>query len=156
LIYCIKIAETIKPWIFTGGTDSGIHRLIGDVLQGHKYNETVLLGITAWNIVKGRQSLKTFNDPEAIKYPPVHPADEKSNVKADEIYLNKDHSHFLLVDFPEKGAFQETLFRAKLEQKLINQDQGFGKIIFPITNPIENFVNLRLQINELFLHKDMD
>ena len=98
-------------------------------MQGHKYNETVLLGITDWNLVHGRESLINSTDIDRefiIKYPIVDPIDinlsiDKKKV-SNEIELNKDHGHFLLVDCPNKKTFKEVKFRFDLENRLISEE----------------------------------
>ena len=117
----------MKPWIITCGLDCGVHKLVGDILQGHKYNETVLLGITNWDIVNGRESLATNDEKTAIKYPVVHPIDKKmvqEKSQANEIHLNKDHSYFLLVDSPKGHEHKGSEFRSQLENKLVTVHQG--------------------------------
>ncbi|XP_066913426.1 transient receptor potential cation channel subfamily M member 2-like [Clytia hemisphaerica] len=129
------IAETMKPWIITCGIDCGVHKLVGDILQGHKYNETVLLGIANWDIVNGRESLATNDEQTAIKYPVVHPIDQKmvkEKSQADEILLNKDHSYFLLVDFPKGHEHKANQFRSQLENKLVAVQQVVTR---PLADP---------------------
>lgn len=104
-------------------------------MQGHKYNETVLLGITDWNLVHGRESLINSTDIERefiIKYPIVDPLDINLSVDkkkaSSEIELNKDHGHFLLVDSPKEKNFKAFKFRFDLEDKLIST-QNLGMMI---------------------------
>ena len=103
------------------------------------------MGVTDWNFVHGRESLINSTDIEKefiIKYPIVDPIDLKSTKDkenaSNEIELNKDHGHFLLVDFPKDQKFKEVKFRFDLENRLISE-QSLGMYGILIFFPLKKF-----------------
>ena len=123
--------ESTKPWIITNGLDSGVVQYVGDILQSHRFHSTTLLGVPTWGVVAGRESLKTVDyglEHTADffpKYPPIHPLDvlmEGRKREEEEFFLNKSHSHFLLVDTGKVGVLHEEFnFRSALEKSIINE-----------------------------------
>lgn len=80
----------------------------------------------------GRESLINSTDIDRefiIKYPIVDPIDVTLSIDkkkaSNEIELNKDHGHFLLVDSPKEKNFKAVKFRFDLEGRLISE-QNFG------------------------------
>lgn len=129
-----QIAENTKPWVITNGLDGGVVEYVSSILQGHKYNSTKLIGVTTWGIVAGRQCLRTLDSFDNIfpKYPPVDPLDiaMEGKERANEYFLNRHHSHFLLVDTGKNGVpYGEMRFRSDLEQSVICEQ---SKIMYSI------------------------
>ncbi|OUD12525.1 DUF4231 domain-containing protein [Thioflexithrix psekupsensis] len=87
-----KAAANMEALFITGGTDSGIMRLLGRSVDDHGY-KTPLLGITP----RGCCDVLT-------------PANEEKN-KSEKIQLEPHHSHFILVDSETWGAETETMFQ---------------------------------------------
>ena len=55
-----------NAWLFTGGTDSGVMKLVGEAI--HKYGLDVpLVSIAPWGAVVGRGHLKACKG-EVVKY----------------------------------------------------------------------------------------
>lgn len=60
----IQAARTTGAWIFTGGTNTGVTKEIGDALmvQGHQRSGRVVsIGIAAWGIVERNHELLGHN-----------------------------------------------------------------------------------------------
>ena len=58
----LKAAKTTGAWIFTGGTNTGVNRHVGDALMSEKSprikgGRVVSIGITPWGIVDRRNEL---------------------------------------------------------------------------------------------------
>ena len=58
----LKAAKTTGAWIFTGGTNTGVNRHVGDALMSEKSprikgGRVVSIGITPWGIVDRRSEL---------------------------------------------------------------------------------------------------
>ena len=56
----IKVADTTHIWIITAGTDTGIVKIVGDILKDYypksKHN-LVAIGIAPWGVVNEKDSL---------------------------------------------------------------------------------------------------
>lgn len=82
-------AAMTNAWIFTGGTDSGVMKLVGEAI--HKYGLDVpLVGIAPWGAVLGRGHLAGCKG-EVVRYRGGSPA-------VNEARLNPYHTHQILVD----------------------------------------------------------
>ncbi|KAL0820638.1 hypothetical protein ABMA28_006473 [Loxostege sticticalis] len=56
----LKAAKTTGAWIFTGGTNTGVTRQVGDALQlerSQRAGRVVSIGIAPWGIVEGAHEL---------------------------------------------------------------------------------------------------
>ncbi|KAI5640133.1 hypothetical protein NE865_07390 [Phthorimaea operculella] len=56
----LKAAKTTGAWIFTGGTNTGVTRQVGDALQlerSQRAGRVVSIGIAPWGIVEGANDL---------------------------------------------------------------------------------------------------
>ncbi|GBP81879.1 Transient receptor potential cation channel trpm [Eumeta japonica] len=56
----LKAAKTTGAWIFTGGTNTGVTRQVGDALQlerSQRSGRVVSIGIAPWGIVEGASEL---------------------------------------------------------------------------------------------------
>ena len=74
-------------WIITGGTDMELVRSIGE--------KATCIGIAPWGTTYNRKDLTNFG--ETVKYNLSGWLSSKS-ARENEIYLGKNHTHFLLVD----------------------------------------------------------
>ena len=83
-------AAMTNAWIFTGGTDSGVMKLVGDAI--HKYGLDVpLVGIMPWGAVQNRRTLHGAKGD-------VIPYHTKASSSLLEGKLNPHHTHQILVD----------------------------------------------------------
>ena len=106
-------AAMTNAWIFTGGTDSGVMKLVGEAL--YKYGlEVPLVGIAPWGAVQGKRALHGAKG-ETYNYRGGPPAGHEAK-------LNPYHTHQLLVDswaeYPD-GALawgHEIEMRSRLER----------------------------------------
>ncbi|KAI4468011.1 transient receptor potential cation channel subfamily m member 6 [Holotrichia oblita] len=60
----LKAAKTTGAWIFTGGTNTGVTRQVGDALLSERTQRSgrvVSLGIAPWGIVENNQELIGIN-----------------------------------------------------------------------------------------------
>ena len=89
-------AAMTNAWIFTGGTDSGVMKLVGEAM--HKYGLDVpLVGVAPWGAVLGRQQLAGCRG-EKVDYRAGQPSMLGAR-------LNPYHTHQILVDAnPEYGT----------------------------------------------------
>ena len=54
------MADSSQIWIITAGTDTGVVKHIGDMLEKYipKYRKNIVaIGIAPWGVVSGRESL---------------------------------------------------------------------------------------------------
>ena len=83
-------AAMTNAWIFTGGTDSGVMKLVGEAI--HKYGLDVpLVGVAPWGAVLGRQGMHGCKGDTR-----VYRASGQSGPHA--ARLNPYHTHQILVD----------------------------------------------------------
>ncbi|XP_057302958.1 transient receptor potential cation channel subfamily M member 1-like [Hydractinia symbiolongicarpus] len=108
-----KIATKTRSWIITGGTDAGVMKFVGTALKDESDENVRLLGICTWGVISGREVL--VNKGGRASYPP-----EGHNLVTEDIALEKNHTHFILVDGGKVRQFrQEMFFRSMLEQKIM-------------------------------------
>ena len=115
----LKAAKTTGAWILTGGTNTGVHKHVGDALVSEKSprikgGRVVSIGIAPWGVVEKRNELIGKN-----KDVPFHTvAQPRSRFAA----LNKHHAYFLLVDNGTVGKYgAEIALRRKLEKFISHQ-----------------------------------
>ena len=86
-------ARICQAWIFSGGSDSGVMKLIGDVKS--RYNiEAPLIGFVPWDVIHHRQKLEEAGGKDR-KVPVLY---KRLPPTVDNVSLNPHHTHFLLVD----------------------------------------------------------
>ena len=137
----LKVASTPGAWVVSGGTNTGVMKLVGDANHG---TNNVCIGIVTWGIVAKRDTLV----PQ-----PLEPAEDKASkllgVDADtrrsgetfpyrlgsylvhkgEAFLDYNHTHFVLVDDGSVGKWgREIGFRGKFEEYLIQHKPNLPKI----------------------------
>eukprot|EP01043_Picozoa_sp_COSAG02_P007836 COSAG02_NODE_241_length_27638_cov_13.101020_11_plen_1515_part_00 len=97
----IHAIENTNSWIVSGGTDSGVMKLMGDILAQNKAMHTAI-GIAPWVVVNGRTEL--IDDTETRKGTGDNPFrytgvyQEASEGPWEGAALNPNHSHYLLLD----------------------------------------------------------
>ena len=52
---------SIDAWIITGGTKSGIMKIVGDAVLKHKNKKMVVLGIALWHVLKCKHEMENEN-----------------------------------------------------------------------------------------------
>ena len=115
------------PWVITGGTESGIMKLVGQAIKKSSEETgiaTPLIGVAPWGIISERDHFEAGgigNGPKRRSYeygshkdpPEVDPAHSHS--------LDRNHTHFLLVDDGTAGTAayaSEVKFRGQLENEM--------------------------------------
>ncbi|XP_065218711.1 transient receptor potential cation channel trpm isoform X4 [Planococcus citri] len=108
----LKAAKTTGAWIFTGGTNTGVTRQVGDALlleRSQRSSRVVSIGIAPWGIVENNHELIGHN-----KDAPYHSISLPRSKLA---VLNNRHAYFLLVDNGTSGRYgAEIILRRKLEK----------------------------------------
>ncbi|KAK6630175.1 hypothetical protein RUM44_005731 [Polyplax serrata] len=108
----LKAAKTTGAWIFTGGTNTGVTRQVGDALlleRSQRNNRIVTIGIAPWGIVENNYELIGRN--RDVPYHSI--SSPRSKLAA----LNNKHAYFLLVDNGTEGRYgAEIILRRKLEK----------------------------------------
>lgn len=107
-----KAAKTTGAWIFTGGTNTGVTRQVGDALlleRSQRSGRVITLGIAPWGIVENNHDLIGAN-----RDVPYHSI---SSPRSKFAALNNRHAYFLLVDNGTQGRYgAEICLRRKLEK----------------------------------------
>ncbi|XP_066244869.1 transient receptor potential cation channel trpm isoform X10 [Euwallacea similis] len=113
----LKAARSTGAWIFTGGTNTGVTRHVGDALlleRSQRTGRVNTLGIAPWGIVENNQDLIGHNT--EVPYHSI--SSPRSKMAA----LNNRHAYFLLVDngtIAKYGA--EIILRRRLEKYISKQ-----------------------------------
>ncbi|KAL5289513.1 TRPM7 family protein [Megaselia abdita] len=112
----LKAAKTTGAWIFTGGTNTGVTKQVGDalLLEGQqRTGRVVSIGIAPWGIVERNHELLGHN-----REVPCHSI---SSPRSKLAVLNNRHAYFLLVDNGTQGKYgAELILRRKLEKFISN------------------------------------
>ncbi|XP_075216680.1 transient receptor potential cation channel, subfamily M isoform X1 [Lycorma delicatula] len=108
----LKAAKTTGAWIFTGGTNTGVTRQVGDALlmeRSQRSGRVISIGIAPWGIVENNHELIGHN--RDVPYHSISSPRSKFAV------LNNRHAYFLLVDNGTAGRYgAEIILRRKLEK----------------------------------------
>ncbi|XP_023245943.1 transient receptor potential cation channel trpm [Copidosoma floridanum] len=112
----LKAAKTTGAWIFTGGTNTGVTRQVGDALlleRSQRQGRVVSIGIAPWGILE--KSHELIGRGREIPYDSLASPWSKFAV------LNNRHAYFLLVDNGTGGRYgAEIVLRRKLEKHISN------------------------------------
>lgn len=112
----LKAAKTTGAWIFTGGTNTGVTRQVGDALlleRAQRQGRVVSIGIAPWGVLE--KSHELVGRGREIPY------DSLSSPWSKYAVLNNRHSYFLLVDNGTGGRYgAEIILRRKLEKYISN------------------------------------
>ena len=113
-------------WVFTGGGDSGVMKIVGQVFRDAR-PAVPLIGVLPWGVCNGREDLVGQRGGTAFY-------DRKPPSSAG-MPLNGDHTHFLLVDDGKDGQAcwgSELQFRAALEKELAALDLWSTRVLLVI------------------------
>ncbi|XP_065333383.1 transient receptor potential cation channel trpm isoform X3 [Cloeon dipterum] len=114
----LKAAKTTGAWIFTGGTNTGVTRQVGDALlteRAQRSGRVVSIGIAPWGIVENNSELVGKN--RDVPYHSISSPRSKFAV------LNSRHAYFLLVDNGTAGRYgAEIHLRRRLEKYISAQN----------------------------------
>ncbi|KAG5335546.1 TRPCG protein, partial [Acromyrmex charruanus] len=112
----LKAAKTTGAWIFTGGTNTGVTRQVGDALlleRSQRQGRVVSIGIAPWGILD--KSHELVGRGGEVSYDCVSSPWTKYTV------LNNRHAYFLLVDNGTGGRYgAEIVLRRRLEKYISN------------------------------------
>ncbi|KAJ8947842.1 hypothetical protein NQ318_009987 [Aromia moschata] len=113
----LKAARSTGAWIFTGGTNTGVTKHMGDALlleRSQRTGRVNIIGITPWGIVENNQDLIGRN-----REVPYHSI---SSPRSRNAALNSRHAYFLLVDNGTDGKYgAEIILRRRLEKHISKQ-----------------------------------
>ncbi|CAL7938902.1 unnamed protein product [Xylocopa violacea] len=112
----LKAAKTTGAWIFTGGTNTGVTRQVGDALlleRAQRQGRVVSIGIAPWGILDKSHEL--------VGRGGEVPYDCLSSPWSKYAVLNNRHAYFLLVDNGTGGRYgAEIVLRRRLEKYISN------------------------------------
>ncbi|CAF1186955.1 unnamed protein product [Rotaria sordida] len=109
----LKVARTTGAWIITGGMNTGIMKLVGEIVQVNpdRSRPIHLIGIATWGCVSGVEQL-------AVHGSNVNYAKSHSNARG-EAPLEPNHSEFIFIDDGTTRKYGgEIEFRAQLTQAI--------------------------------------
>ncbi|XP_072021882.1 transient receptor potential cation channel subfamily M member-like 2 [Amphiura filiformis] len=119
-VFCrgiLDAAVSTGAWIISAGTHSGVMKYVGEAVRDYqmvrRYEDVVAIGIITWGTLKQQRQLID----DRGKYP-AHLSTRKHNDK-NGVFLDPNHTHFILVDDGTKGKFGAGLsLRVKLEEMI--------------------------------------
>ena len=88
-------SSAARAWVITGGSNSGCMKVVGEAFASAP--DVVLIGVAPWGCVHHRDMMVGSRG-GVVPYPSIPMANS-----ADGAQLQKDHSHFLLVDNGKEG-----------------------------------------------------
>uniref|UniRef100_G3NSB2 Transient receptor potential cation channel, subfamily M, member 2 n=1 Tax=Gasterosteus aculeatus aculeatus TaxID=481459 RepID=G3NSB2_GASAC len=120
----IKVAQTTGAWIITGGTQAGVMKRVGRAVRDHALSSSmqgqiVAIGIATWGIIHNRDAL--------IHH--LH-ANYEMDIRGQEglSSLNKNHTHFLMVDDGTQGNYGvEIELRSSLEKYISERNLSVSR-----------------------------
>ncbi|CAF4817676.1 unnamed protein product [Rotaria sp. Silwood1] len=109
----LKVASTTGAWIVTGGMNTGIMKLVGEIVEmnpSHR-RRIHLIGIATWGCVAGRDKLNVYG--KTVEY-------TKSSIeRRGTAPLEPNHTKFIFIDDGSEEKFGgEIEFRACLEKAI--------------------------------------
>jgi len=107
----VRAAQQTNAWIITGGTDTGVMKLVGEAVRDYQA-DVPCIGVSTWGVVNGREQLSGNRGTEEfyLKTKPAGPEGAS---------LEPNHTHFLLVDSGKEKSNAwggEINFRTRFEQ----------------------------------------
>ncbi|GFS44085.1 transient receptor potential cation channel subfamily M member 3 [Nephila pilipes] len=133
----VKAILTANAWLFTGGLNYGLVKVVGDAVRKRQYlvstRERMIhavrcIGVTKWGCVENSDLLLN-TDPKEMHYSryKVKPHHKLESGRA---FLNPGHTHFLLVDDGTKRTCKGTeTFRVELMHKISSTKEEEGLAI---------------------------
>ncbi|CAF4435607.1 unnamed protein product [Rotaria sp. Silwood2] len=109
----LKVASTTGAWIITGGMNTGIMKLVGEIVQIYpsRCRPIHLIDISTWGCVAGVQQLDGHG--ENVSY--HKPASEGKGVAP----LEPNHTEFIFIDDGSDRKYgREIPFRSRLEKAI--------------------------------------
>ncbi|CAF3941979.1 unnamed protein product [Rotaria sp. Silwood2] len=127
----LKVTSSTGAWIITGGMNTGIMKLVGEIVQIYpsRCRPIHLIGISTWGCIAGVQQLDGHG--ENVSY--HKPASEGKGVAP----LEPNHTEFIFIDDGSDRKYgREISFRARLE-KAISGDffASLSKVAPKMTRP---------------------
>lgn len=135
----VKAAKKTDAWLVTGGTDTGVMKLVGEAVRKADVDVPVI-GVTPWLAVYGREQLERDTQPSSPSSVSTEADDMvRREAEAEDggrvrfyrrtkpddhmgVALQPNHTHFLLVDTPHvqgKSPFgTEIPFRMAFERQV--------------------------------------
>ncbi|KAK6180329.1 hypothetical protein SNE40_012504 [Patella caerulea] len=113
-----KAAESTGAWIVTGGTNTGVMKHVGEAMKEisitDERNRVVAIGVAPWGCIQNRENLISPDGKWPCEYNLLEDAP-----KPDEVFLNPNHTHFLLVDDGTTHKWATEIdFRSALEKAI--------------------------------------
>ena len=126
----IKAAATTDAWIITGGTNTGVMRLVGEAVA-EEYptysleKKLTVLGIATWGVIYDRKLLE-----RELEHKEDY-VEERGKEKRD-VLLDPNHNNFILVDDGSERQFgREIDFRISLET-FINKEKEVPTVLIVV------------------------
>uniref|UniRef100_A0A3P9LM50 Transient receptor potential cation channel, subfamily M, member 2 n=1 Tax=Oryzias latipes TaxID=8090 RepID=A0A3P9LM50_ORYLA len=130
----IKVAQTTGAWIITGGTNAGVMKHVGQAVRDYSLSNSiqgqiVAIGVATWGVIHNREALIN----EEGCFPALYMTDKTSQGRLS--CLDKNHTHFLLVDDGTHGHYGVEIELRTCLEKCISGKQ-LGKKDRSVTIPV--------------------
>ena len=105
----VSAATSATCWITTGGTDSGVMKLVADAMKNHNVSDVPVIGFAPFQRVHGRELLEEAASKEVTHHSAGPTAEYRESTlrglsSADGARLNAGHTHFVLVEGAQTGV----------------------------------------------------
>ena len=113
-----KAAASKSMWVTTGGTNSGVMKYVAEAIaESGQYMPVI--GVAAWSVVRNKPCLTTYADGGPVAGGLVYYGDPDSHQPMPFCSLDRNHSHFVLVDDGTQDKFGgEISSRAAMEKSV--------------------------------------
>ena len=119
----IGAASTTNAWIMTGGTDTGVMKLVGKTVQESNL-DVPCIGVVPWGVIADREKLTQKENGTVHNY--VGVTTRSSDPNKTHVALDPNHTHFVFVDSGNEGSVafgDEIELRSQLENCVCNSSK---------------------------------
>ncbi|XP_013384358.1 transient receptor potential cation channel subfamily M member 2 isoform X1 [Lingula anatina] len=129
----INAATGTGAWVVSGGTNTGVMKLVGEAVRDHSFasdvesSKIIALGVATWGIISNKESL--VGEENMGCFPALYRSEDLRHGGAGTAALDPNHTHYIFVDDGTENKYgAEIKLRAKLEQYISEKvETGISK-----------------------------
>ena len=135
--FLIQLTKKVKDigretWFITDGIDSGLTSLLGTAVNKNRCKNAKVIGFSSWcKIYNNKRLLQLDRHTVNISTYPIKKDNSFTQMDESLSFLNKDHSHFFLVDSENGCSIQDVIrFKLRLLDFIGTHYKNEGEIYF--------------------------